>query len=457
MSVNLCNNCLDKQLKIDRLTEENQSLRSALSLKKREAKGGIFGSSTPSSQIPVKPNTGRKNGKRGAPCGHKGHGRDRVAGLEVFQEMEVELPEQQCPHCHCTLAEKGSVQRDVLESEPLQVRRRVYHLQKKYCPRCRRSFKAKAPGVLPRSLYGNRLIATAATMHYLHGIALGRIGEQLGIGSGALCGVLHRLSRLFSQVPERLIKQYRLSPVKHADETGWRVEGNNCYAWLFATPELSIFQFGKSRSARVALAVFGEGSVPGVLVVDRYNGYNKVPCQIQYCYAHLLRKVCDLEKEFPDSGEVSAFVGTVSALLSEAMGLRSSDISDEQFRARAAELKVKIIEAMGAPASHLGIVNIQEIFSRNEHRLYHWADDRAVPADNNLAERDLRPSVIARKVSFGSASDAGAKTRSTLTTVVQSLRKQGYDVSDHLKAVLDKLADDIKQDPFAFLFPGLSP
>ncbi|MFH1562568.1 MAG: transposase [Nitrospirota bacterium] len=34
------------------------------------------------------------------------------------------------------------------------------------------------------------------------------------------------------------------------------------------------------------------------MVVDRYNGYNKVPCEIQYCYAHLLRNVEDLEKQF---------------------------------------------------------------------------------------------------------------------------------------------------------------
>ena len=51
--------------------------------------------------------------------------------------------------------------------------------------------------------------------------------------------------------------------------------------------DLSIFQFGKNRSAQVPLAVFGKEPLKGTLVVDRYNGYNKVPCSIQYCYAHL--------------------------------------------------------------------------------------------------------------------------------------------------------------------------
>ena len=69
---------------------------------------------------------------------------------------------------------------------------------------------------------------------------------------------------------------------------------------------------------------------------------------------------------------------------------------------------------MAQPALHLGIRHIQDIFRANERRLYHWADNKAVPADNNLAERDSRPSVIARKVSFGSVTDAGAEVRSIL-------------------------------------------
>jgi hypothetical protein len=108
---------------------------------------------------------------------------------------------------------------------------------------------------------------------------------------------------------------------------------------------------------------------------------------------------------------------------------------------------------MDAPSRHLGIRRIQEIFRANADRLYPWADDRRVPAENNLAERDLRPTVIARKVSFGSQSDAGAHTRGILMSVLHTLKKRGDDVVAHLKAVLDRLADDIQQDPWPLLFP----
>jgi len=80
-------------------------------------------------------------------------------------------------------------------------------------------------------------------------------------------------------------------------------------------------------------------------------------------------------------------------------------------------------------------------------------DNRQVPADNNLAERDLRPTVIARKVSFGSASDAGANTRGVLMSVLYCLKKQKGNVEYHLKQALDQFAKDTHQDPFSLLFP----
>lgn len=105
---------------------------------------------------------------------------------------------------------------------------------------------------------------------------------------------------------------------KHADETSWRNDGQNEYAWLFATPELSIFRFRKSRSARVVKEVFDEESLPGILVVDRYQAYKSVPCAMQYCCAHLLRNIQDLEKEFPENKEVKRFGSTAAPLLAGA-------------------------------------------------------------------------------------------------------------------------------------------
>ena len=309
---------------------------------------------------------------------------------------------------------------------------------------------------MPKSLYGNQLIANAAILHYAHGMPQGRVSEITGVPAGALIAIFHRLARLFDSVPPKLIQEYRKAPAKHADETGWRTNGKNGYAWLFATPTLSLFQFGKNRSAAVPQQLFGKNKSPGVLVVDRYNGYNKVPCSIQYCYAHLLREVQNLEKEFPQETEIQTFVDTAAPLLAKAMSLNQKNISDQKFYAQAKKLKTKIKAAMNDPAHHLGIRKIQDIFREQKKRLYHWADDRRVPAHNNLAERDLRPSVIARKVSFGSNSAAGADTRSVITTVIHTLKKRGRDPTLSLKHTLDQLSRQPELDPYHLLFrtPG---
>jgi transposase len=456
MGINLCRECLKKQQRIDDLREENQRLKQKLKYQERKEKEGFFGSATSSAKVPIKANTAKSKAekRKGAQRGHKGAGRKAFPEGEADQVVTVgDSLGPKCPDCGRLLEDKGAEERLVIESQPLKAQRVIYRLPKKYCPHCQKVFQAQAPAVLPKSLYGNQLITTAAVMHYLHGIPMGRVCEQTEMGPGSLVEIFHRLARLFDTIPVKLIESYRQAPVKHADETSWRTEGRNGYAWLFATETLSLFQFRKSRSASVPQAVFGEKPLPGVLVVDRYAGYNKVPCALQYCYAHLLREVEDLEQEFPDSEEVQRFASTFIPLLTLAMGLRNQRLSPTQFHRKATQVQSQIRAAVESPAKHLGIRRLQDIFRENESRLYHWAKDRNVPAENNLAERDLRPTVIARKVSFGSQSDAGAHTRGVLMTVLNSLKKRGADVATHLKHVLDELAKNITQDPFPLLFP----
>jgi len=456
MAMNGCPECLRKQREIDRLTEEHQRLKQRLRYQERRATEGFFGSATPSAKLPVKANTppAQEPRRKGARPGHPGAGRQAFDASQAAQVVDVAAEVgDRCPTCDVPLEDKGTDGRAVLDTRPVQAERVLYRLPKKYCPRCRRTFQPRAPGVLPKSLYGNQLLATATSMHDLHGIPLGRVCEQLGLGAGSLVEMFHRVARLFAEIPDRLTREYRQAPVKHADETGWRTNGHNGYMWLFATPQLSLFLFRHTRAASVPKAVFGTAPLPGCLVVDRYGAYNKAPCAIQYGSSHLLREVQDLEKEFPGAAEVTTFVSTVAPFLASAMGLRSRPISDAEFYRQAAELKAQIIAAMEQPAQHLGIRHIQDLFRANADRLYHWAEDRRIPAENNLAERDLRPTVIARKISFGSQSDAGARTRGILMSVLQTLKKRGVDVVEHLKGVLDQLAKDLHQDPFLLLFP----
>jgi ssDNA-binding Zn-finger/Zn-ribbon topoisomerase 1 len=451
--------CFRKQQRLDRLEEENRRLKEKLRYEEKKAHDGFFGASTPSSKLPVKANTEVPLEKkpRGGRIGHEGYGRS--GGDVESADRVIQIPPETggvCPSCGGKLHLKQARQRRVRECRPVEAEDLTLQIPIEECASCHKRYSPKPKEVLPKAMLGNQLVANAIEMTYLHGIPLGRVCEQLKVNPSTLLGMYHQVATLISEVPKQLSAVYRQSPVKHADETGWRTEGKNGYAWLFATEKMSLFQFEKTRSASIPKAVFGSDKVPGVLVVDRYAGYNKMPCEIQYCYAHLLREVQEMEKEFPEVPEVKTFVGRVAPLLATAIGLRSQHLSDEAFLQKAKEVKAEIQQAMEAPAHSMAIRHIQGIFRENEARLYHWARDRNIPADNNLSERDLRPTVIARKTSFGSQSEAGAKTRGTLMSVVHTLKKQRAAVAASLKAALDAFVQNPGQDFFAFLFPSLA-
>lgn len=446
---------MEKQQELDRLKEENARLKARLRYQERTAQEGFFGSSTSSAKRPVKANTTQRHSpgaRGGARPGHCGHGRKSISAEEADRAVQIPGVET-CPDCGGPLQGQARQERTVIDLEPLRRQTTRFEIQSSYCVRCRRTVRPRAPGVFKRCLFGNRLLAHAAVQHYLFGVTLGHLELQLKVGGGALQGALHRLSDRLEPACAGLLQDYRQAPVRHADETGWRTDGCNGYVWLFCTAAVSLFRFRQTRSGSVPQEVLGEQALGGVLVVDRYNGYNRVSCALQYCYAHLLREVQDLQKEFPAEPEVSVFASLLAPLLAAAMQLRGQGLELPEFRRQAGQLKERIIDWSENVAQHPGVQRIQNIFREQSGRLYHWADHPQVPAENNFAERELRPLVIARKISFGSQSEKGARTREVLMSVLHTLRKRGGDPTARFARALDALAAQDSLNPYEALFP----
>jgi len=451
----ICPECVKKQEEIYRLREKVKQLQAKLRRQHQQAQQGYFGASTPSAQQPIKNNTNndnpRKNG--GAKHGHVGKGRKRYSADEADRIEPIECQQKICPQCQIQLENRDWLDRSVLGVKELKLDKILYKLHRRRCPLCNKLFAAKAPEVLPKFLLNNELLTHVAAEHYVDGIPMGLLEQKLAINNGTLFNAMHQLAQLLKHVPAKLINDYRQTVVKFADETTWRNDGNNGYAWLFSTSQISIYRIRPTRSSRVAAEVLGTAPLPGVLVVDRYGAYNKAPCDIQYCYEHLRRSIEELVKQFPNSNEIKNFADNVVPLLSDAMGLRSLTISDDAYYNKASQLKAAIIQEMNQPADHAAIQNMQTIFQQYAHRLYHWVDNRDIPPENNFSERGFRRLVIARKISFGSQSDNGANTREILMTVLHSLRKRyPDDYRKKFKSYLNQFAQNPQLDPYNFLF-----
>lgn len=452
--VNLCAGCFDKRREIDRLKEEVQQLRQKVCANQRKSGAGFFGSSTPSSQIPVKANSLAANQakKGGASKGHRGVGRQVFSAAEADERRVAEVSAQNCEACECGLKRLSSNERSVYELERERVKKIYYEIERKVCPKCRRTVSGRVGNALARAALSNELVAEVAEQHYVLGRTLGQLAERFSINYSTLAESLKRIGKLLEPALERLKGDYRQSPVRHADETGWRTDGGNGYSWYFGSENVSLHLFRATRSASVVREVLGTAQLGGVLVVDRYGGYNRVPTAIQYCYAHLLREMKDLEQEFEHNTEIKNYTSQMKLHLSDAMQLRKRGVGEAEYQIAATTIKAKILELSDRQAKHPAVRKWQDFFVEKAGRLYQWTSSAQIPAENNYAEREIRKIVIARKMSYGSQSTQGAKTRETWTSILQTLKKREANPRDKLVSALNKLSQTKDLDITAELF-----
>lgn len=438
-----CPDCYAKQQKIDALTEENNLLKQRLYSRKK-LNSLADNAHVPSSKVLFKPNINKEKGRPGAKPGHKGNKRKPADKTVADRCCRIEMPTV-CPECREDLRQISSRQRRIIDLAHEQLQTIVYDIGRAHCYKCHKTYKNPIPA-LEKGLLGNNLLSHAAVLHYFDNIPLGKITKIYDnkVNESTLISNFHRLGKIFEPCYQHLIETYRVAKVKHADETGWRTMGRNGYAWIFCSKYTSVFDFADNRSGQIVRQIVGNDPLSGVLVVDRYAAYNKAGCQLQYCFAHLLREAEQLKKEFPYSQEVRSFVDELGNGLTEAMHLQHMPIDDVCFYESASTIRRRIESLVSSPAKHDGVIRIKNIFQQNSERLYAWTKDREVPAHNNFAERMIRSTVIARKVSHGSFSEQGRKTRSHLmslfTTAHCRLANSRHQLLTWFKKTLDTIS-----------------
>jgi glutamate synthase domain-containing protein 2 len=143
--------------------------------------------------------------------------------------------------------------------------------------------------------------------------------------------------------------------------------------------------------------------------------------------------------------------------LTDAVQLRKRGLKESEYLKQAEEIKLKIVKLSQRKAKHPAVRKWQDFFAEKEKRLYQWCKSALIPAENNYAEREIRKVVIARKMSYGSQSQEGAKTRETWTSILQTLKKREENPRDKIITTLNKFSQNKDLDITAELFGSSQP
>lgn len=431
---------------LERLTAENGRLRTEVSrLHDRVAEleaevARLHGEGTARPPAWVKSNTPERAQEKKA----------RKKRAQNFARKRSDQPTQQivhavdaCPTCTCALL-GGSVKRhrEIIEITLPQVEIVDHLLLERICPQCGRSCVptlGSPDGVVGQHRLGPRLMSYIATLHEEGRLPIDQIQTHLAtichltLSAGAIEGVLHAVADRGKAAVVGIRDEIRGSGVVHADETGWREDGQNRFIWLIATPTARYLELGRRTNDQID-QILGT-TFSGTLVTDFYGAYDHFLGPKQRCWAHLWRDVRDLVAQFPDDHDLARWVSRLRRLYRKARDAPPLAAGERTTLRLALEALVRRLCApfVGTPAPQR--ILCQRIL-KHSHELFTFVENRAVPPTNNLAERALRPYVIARKVWGGTRSVQGSIDAMRRASLVLTWRARGLNPFDQFQQLL---------------------
>jgi len=381
---------------------------------------------------------GNPRKKRGGQSGHTGHGKSLAARID--QECSVFLTH--CPECKNAVSRTSSTYTRIVEDLP-QIKSVVtkYTVERHWCQTCQKEVCASPPGTIPRYRLGVGVMALILTLKYRLRTPLKQIVEFLKnvcgikLSEGGIQRIFHYLQKHFKTPYNNILSKIRASSVKHADETSWRVEGQNAWAWAFATQEAVLYTIEETRGKGIPNRVLGDNPI-GILVHDDYGGYQKIPMLHQSCWAHLIRVCREAASRPAASQEILTLNEEVKALYRELACAVSEPFEQRLREKQHASFRARIVSIVHCVYSSRDAQKIQTRIRHQKDNLLTALLHPNVPLTNNHAERQIRPLVVTRKISGGSQSLRGARTHAVLMSLIQTISLKGQNFSTELKQLL---------------------
>jgi transposase len=391
--------------------------------------------STPSGQIPPhqKPVVKKRRKTPGAKNGHKGSRRKTPEKIDATVEHRLEV----CPCCGGELQRCKRQRKRIIEDIPQQIEPVVseHTIHRDYCPSCKKHVEAVVPDAMPNATLGHHVMALSSWFHYGLGVTIGQVRDILGshlhtgITAGGLLDGWGRLAEALLPWYEQIGQQARAGAVLHADETGWRVDGDTYWLWCFANHRCCYYMIDQSRGLPALQRFFIE-AFKGTLVTDFWTPYDSVCTgDNQRCLPHLLRELFKVD-EHNGGLEWKAFSKQLKRLLHDGIRMKKrKDFTPGRYASRIRLIHQRLCKLADAPYADHDAVRLGNRISKYRDQLFTFLDTPGVPPDNNHGERQIRPAVIIRKNSLCNRSERGAAVQGILMSIYRTLKMRGLDAT----------------------------
>jgi transposase len=458
----------ERQRTAQELTKELAERRRELDRLKRQV-AELDVATPPSKKLhrPAAPAEPRSKGRHpGGQPGHSPHSRPPPDHFDETLDLTLDL----CPDCGRRLGEPADIYgRFVTELVPayLFVLRILVH--RYWCRQCHRFVQGTTDRALPGRQFGPRLASTIVLLSMM-GLPVRRIQEvlatmaELEVSVGEVQSLLELSAEKLGPEYVSIREEVRRAHLVQPDETSMRVDGENWWAWSFASELAAYYELDPSRGQGVVERVLGR-DFPGTVVSDDWCGYNVLRGKRGVCWIHINRHLQAVEVAhgieprgpralsrpiFTRAGRPPVtflrFADGVRALLREAVEWSeeapASAVGVREGMARAYEQRVRRL--CDPDSSDDDVARISRNLLKRMPHLFEFVRDSAIPWHNNAGERAIRSICVKRKMSGGMRSEVGARTYARLKTVHETAKRKGQGL---LRIVMEALTRRVSGQP----------
>ena len=377
-----------------------------------------------------KPNKEEQTSKPlGKKLGSNGYHRPQPKPSEVTEQKTYSL--NQCPICRHPVGKAVDTVVKYEEDIVLTPRKTVkeYTITRHWCGTCETFVKAQ--DIPPISRIGIKVMGYILYARYRLRLPFKKIKQSLkdlhdfDISEGEIQNELLKAQTLFGKDYEMIIEFVKTADIVYADETGWRMNGQNWWLWVFVTEQGIRFVIDDSRGKGVPQDVLGNGNINRILITDFYAAYHQIPGKKQKCWVHLLRDAKWIGGKLND--DLKHVYHELTLELAKPKTARDSPrIRDQLY--------------------HIAQASYPEPEARKlQNRITKYIDElltciqyEGVLPENNTAERAIRPQVVMRKIFGGSRSLEGAQAHAVNTSVIATKLQQTPDFFSAILPLLEQ-------------------